>query len=128
MHITIAQTGNFKRLERYLQKSSGLDMTKFLSGFGQKGVNLLAQATPKDTGETSNSWFFDVKEENGKTVISWYNGNVSNGGEVIALLIQYGHGTGTGGYIPPIDFVNPAMTELFDTISEELKQEVNRLL
>ena len=94
--------------------------------YAQLGVEALREATPIDTGETANSWDYDLKVTKNEAQITWTNSN-TNKGENIAILIQYGHGTGTGGYVMGQDYINPAMRSVFEKIIEEIWKEVTEL-
>lgn len=87
------------------------------------GVQALSRATPKDTGLASISWDYIVINEGGRVGIEWYNTNVENGISVV-LLIQYGHATRGGSYIPGRDFINPAIQPVFDKIEEDIRKKV----
>ena len=67
----------------------------------------------------------EKKIEHNKNKISlvWYNTNI-NDGVPIALILQTGHGTRTGGYVRGIDYINPAMKPVFDEIANEVWKEV----
>jgi hypothetical protein len=99
------------------------DLYGDLGQYGQMGVNALAAATPKDTGETASSWTYRITKSGSGVTIAWYNTNV-NGNAVIALLLQYGHGTGTGGYVVGRDYINPATRPVFDQIAEAVWKKV----
>lgn len=55
--------------------------------------------------------------------IEWYNTNIVNGFPV-AIGLQYGHGTGTGGYIVGQDYINPAIKPIFDDIEKAIERAV----
>ncbi len=87
------------------------------------GVDALARATPVATSLTRNSWEYRIIKDRKNPGIEWYNTNVVNGVSV-AILIQYGHGTGTGGYVTGRDYINPAMLPVFDMIADEIWKKV----
>lgn len=124
--IRIKHTGNFKNTERFLSKAQTMNIRPLLDKYGSAGISALAAATPKDSGETSLSWQYKSEVNQWGYKIEWYNTNVNNG-VPIAILIQYGHGTGTGGYVAPIDYINPAMKPIFDQMADELWREVTSL-
>ncbi len=124
--IKVTHKGDFRNLERFLQKAKRLRTYQILRRYGEIGVAFLASATPRRTGLTASSWDYTISSGFGGYSISWFNKNVNNG-VPIALLIQYGHGTGTGGYVQPTDYINPAMREVFDKMAEEIWKEVTRL-
>jgi hypothetical protein len=95
-----------------------------LDKYGKAGVAALARATPVDTGLTADSWKYTIVRTRGRPGIEWYNTNVVNGTSV-AILIQYGHGTGTGGYVRGKDYINPAMRPVFDQIVSQFFKEVS---
>lgn len=98
--------------------AQGPSMFSQLERFGQAGVAALSAATPKESGETANAWFYEVIQEKGSWSIVWGNNHVIDGRQ-IAVLIQYGHGTGTGGYVAPQDYINPALAPIFDQMAAE---------
>lgn len=118
--ISIKSTGSFKNTDAFLHRMKHSDIMKALARYGQEGVSALAHATPTDTGETASAWSYEVVEEH-KSVYSiiWTNSNVVAGVPVV-ILLQYGHGTGTGGYIHGRDFINPAILPIFDRIAADV--------
>jgi len=124
--ITFSHKGSFKNTERFLSKAKDLQVMAILNRYGQKGVQALANATPYNTGLTARSWDYNISKTAWGYDITWSNSN-RRGSSNIAILIQYGHGTGTGGYVPPYDYVNPAMRPIFDEIAEEIWKEVSRI-
>jgi len=96
-----------------------------LNSGGQAGVSTLSAHTPKDTGLASESWDYRIVDAKDGARLEWFNRDVE-GGATVVLLIQYGHGTGTGGYVEPTDFINPAMKPVFDQILANILSEVNR--
>lgn len=121
--ISLESKGSFKNTEAFLNKMAKGDIFRTLDGYGQAGVQALASATPTRTGLTAASWTYEVKKERGGWSISWRNTNMVDGTSV-AILIQYGHGTGTGGYVQGRDFINPVIMPLFDKIAEAVWKEV----
>lgn len=121
--LTIRQKGDFAKLTRYLVK---LDKTiKFadLDKYGREGVAALSSATPVDTGLTASSWYYEVERTKGSAKITFYNSNVHRGIN-IAIILQYGHGTGTGGWVEGRDYINPAIQPIFNRIAENAWKEV----
>ncbi len=121
--ITFTHKGNFNKVERFLNKVSDKSYLNVLDKCGQMGVESLAANTPVDSGLTANSWTYEIERTSGTTTISWLNTN-ENKGVNIAIILQYGHGTGTGGYVQGRDYINPAMKPVFDEIAELAWREV----
>ncbi len=121
--ITIKAKGNFEKTTEYFRKLSNAAKMEKLEQYGQKGVEILRSATPVDTGITADSWDYVVERNGDRASITWINSNV-NAGTNIAVIIQYGHGTGTGGYVSGTDYVNPGMKALLDEIQNDLGKEV----
>lgn len=97
-----------------------------LEKYGARGAAALAAATPMDSGLTANSWSYQIKRRSGYFSVVWTNSNIQNGFPV-AVMLQYGHGTGTGGYIQGRDYINPVVKPLFDQMLQELVGEVKRI-
>ena len=115
--------GNFNKTTKFLEFLKRGDMYNNLDQYGRKGVDALASATPIDTGETAQSWGYNVGHKKGKVTISWFNTHKVNGVN-IAVIIQYGHGTGTGGYVQGRDYINPAIRPIFDQILDDVWRQV----
>lgn len=117
--------GNWEKTIRWLRKMSNID-TRFdtaLEKAGREGVRALEAATPKDTGLAASAWFFDIKKGPLSSTIEWHNADIE-GGYNVALLIQYGHGTGTGGYVRGLDYINPALAPVFEAFGRDVLKEV----
>lgn len=121
--LTFRQKGDFSKLTKYLVKLDNAVKFKDLDKYGQEGVAALMSATPVDTGLTANSWYYEIKRSKGLASITFYNSNVQNG-IPIAIILQYGHGTGTGGWVQGRDYINPAIQPIFDKIAENAWKEV----
>lgn len=126
MPIEITQKGSFDNTERYLKHLSQDDLYATLSKYGTLGVNALSNATPSRTGLTAQSWYYEIVQRKGYYSIRWHNSNVHEG-KPIAILIQYGHGTGTGGYVVGRDYIMPAIRPIFDQIAAEAWKEVTKV-
>lgn len=125
--IYVKHKGDFNNLEHFLKKNSDLNIDKYLHMFGQKGVEALANATPRDTGKTADSWRYKIEKDEVKSTIKiyWINDNVVDEWFNVALMLQYGHATGTGYWIEGVDYINPALKSIFDAMAEEIWKEVN---
>lgn len=124
--ISFRQKGDFAKLTRYLVKIDEAVKLKDLDIYGKEGVAALASATPVDTGLTANSWYYEIEHGRGTASITFYNSNVQRG-ICIAIILQYGHGTGTGGWVEGRDYINPAIQPIFDRIAENAWKEVTSL-
>ena len=114
MTISASSSGGWDDTEAWLKKmSQGPSVFASLEKFGQAGVDALRAATPVESGETANSWFYEIIQERGSWSIVWGNNHVEDGRQ-IAVLLQYGHGTRTGGYVEGRDYINPALKPIFD--------------
>lgn len=123
MGIRVKQKGNFKNTERFLKFAKSFDPTPILHRYGEIGVEELRNATPVDSGLTAASWYYEIENNKGNYTIRWMNSNMSDGMSVV-ILIQYGHGTKAGTYVPPNDFVTPAIREVFDRLAIQVWREV----
>lgn len=124
--ISITHHGNFNKTERFLNLAKKADYLRILRKYGDEGVKALAAATPLDSGKTANSWTYEISGSNGSYTISWSNSNIV-AGVSIAIILQYGHGTGTGGYVQGRDYINPAIQPIFDKIANEAWKEVTSI-
>lgn len=121
--ISFDVTGDFRTTEDFLRKVQKVDILGVMKSFGEEGVAALSSATPTDTGLTAGSWGYDVQVNNGVYSISWTNTDVENDFPV-AIMLQYGYATGTGGYVQGRDYINPAMRPIFDDIANRVWKAV----
>ena len=124
--ISFRQKGDFSKLNRFLERAKEAARLSILDKYGREGVAALSSATPVDSGETASSWYYEIKHENGSASITFNNSNV-NEGVPIAIILQYGHGTGTGGWVEGRDYINPAIQPIFDKIVDAAWKEVTKI-
>jgi hypothetical protein len=123
--IEVHHSGSFDNTTKFLRSIINGDIFRTLDRLGQEGVQALSAATPIDTGLAASQWDYEVIRDRGMYQINWLNRDVEGGAQVV-ILIQYGHGTGTGGYVQGRDFINPAMRPIFDRIANEAWEAVTR--
>lgn len=123
MAVTFKQRGDFSKTFRFLERVKGIAKSSVFDECGKEGVKALEQATPKRTGKTASSWYYEVERSNGAISVVWKNSNIVQDVN-IAVILQYGHGTGTGGYVQGRDYINPAIRPVFDKMASELWKEV----
>lgn len=123
--ITISEYGEYKRFQKWCHNLDEFSKSanSILAKYGELGVQMLKERTPKKTGKTSESWDYNITYENGNAKITWTNSNVNKGFNV-AVLIFYGHGTNNGAYVEGIDYINPALKPVFEEILDSIKKEV----
>ena len=121
--ISFRHKGDFSKADRYLEKLKESVKLGVLDKYGRAGVAALSSATPVDTGLTANSWFYEIEHSSGSDKIVFNNSNIQNG-VPIAIILQYGHGTGTGGWVQGRDYINPAIQPIFDQMTKEGWKEV----
>lgn len=121
--VKLTQRGNFQKTERFLHNLIEFKYTHRLKHYGEKGVEALKAATPRDTGKTADSWSYEIVEKKGRTAIYWKNSNIIDG-TCIALIIQYGHGTRNGGFVEGVNYIPPAIQPIFDQMAKEVWKEV----
>lgn len=124
--IKFRHKGDFSKSFRYLERVKGAVRLSDLDRYGREGVAALASATPVDSGLTASSWYYEIVRTDGSVSINFNNSNIQNG-VPIAVILQYGHGTGTGGYVQGRDYINPAIRPIFDRIANDAWREVTKL-
>ena len=123
--ITFKSKGDFSKTTRWLERVKSAIRVSDFDKYGRAGVEALASATPKDTGKTAESWYYEITNQNGRITISYLNSNIIDY-VPIAVILQYGHATGTGGWVEGIDYINPAIRPIFDAIVDGAWKEVTK--
>ena len=121
--VSVTQRGDFQKTDRFLHGLIEAHYERLLEKYGKMGVEALAAATPRDSGETAQSWTYEIVQEDGRLAVHWENTNVQNGVN-IAVILQYGHATRNGGWVEGIDYINPAMKPIFERMAKEAWKEV----
>ena len=124
--ISFRQRGDFSKTTRYLERVKEAIHLGLLDKYGREGVVALSSATPVESGLTASSWYYEIDNKSGSAAITFYNSHV-NEGVPIAIILQYGHGTGTGGWVEGRDYINPAIQPVFDRLADEAWKEVTKL-
>ena len=124
--IRFKVSGDYSKANKYMtrvqQAVKNVDLTKY----AERGVAALVSATPVETGKTANSWYYTIEKKKDSATINFNNSNIQNG-VPIAIILQYGHGTGTGGWVQGRDYINPAIQPVFDEIANSAWKEVTKL-
>lgn len=123
MGFKVFHKGDFKKTEKFLKGAKVFNLKSLLKRYGEAGVKALKAATPKDTGELADSWGYQIEIKQGSARVIWTNSKVIDG-YPIAILLQYGHATGGGGYVQGRDYINPAMRNIFDQLAIAAWKEV----
>lgn len=126
MNIDFKQKGNFSKTFAYFNKARTDIRVDVAERYAEEGVRALAAATPVDTGKTASSWYYKIERSDTEVRIIFCNSNI-NHSVPIAIILQYGHGTGTGGWVQGRDYINPALQPVFDNIANEAWREVTRV-
>ena len=121
--ISFSQKGDFHKITGFLEKAAEKHGNGILDKFGKEGVAALSSATPVDSGETSEDWYYTIEQKKGSVTISFCNRNIQNGVQ-IAIILQYGHGTKNGGWVEGRDYINPATQPIFDKIVDAAWKEI----
>lgn len=124
MKISFRQHGNFNRLEKYLSKSIDAVTLNHLQKYGEEGVQVLKAATPVDSGVTAESWRYDITTTSSGYALEFHNDNVVNGWFNVAIMLDVGHGTGTGGWVEGRHYIDPAIEPIFEKMAQDLWLEV----
>lgn len=121
--ITFRQRGSLSKTTQFLERAKHVVRLSDLDRYGREGVAALASATPVDSGLTASSWYYEIAYTKSGVKIMFKNSNVQNG-VPIAIILQYGHGTGTGGWVQGRDYINPAIQPIFDRLADDAWREV----
>lgn len=124
--ITVKGKGDFAKTKSFLHVAKNLKTSHVLKKYGRKGTDSLEKATPIETGKTASSWYYELEKSSAGNVLRWNNSNVKDGWYNNALMLQYGHGTRNGGWVEGRDYINPALTDVYDKLADEVWNEVTK--
>lgn len=125
--ISFTEKGDFSKVVRYLNRiKKTASIRNALERYANEGIQALQEATPMDSGKTAYSWDYKIKIKENSSMISFHNSNI-NKGVPIAIILQYGHATGNGGWVEGRDYINPALRPVFEKIAESAWEEVKKV-
>lgn len=124
MKIYFKHRGDFKKLGKYFTKAIDAVTLTHLQKYGEMGVEALKAATPVDSGVTASSWNYEINTTSTGYAIEFHNSNVVNGWFNVALMLDVGHGTGTGGWVEGLHYLDPAIRPAFEKMANDLWLEV----
>jgi hypothetical protein len=124
MDIVFRHRGNFNRFEKYLKKSVVAMILEKMKKYGEEGVEALKAATPVETGETASAWRYEITKNGSMYSLTFHNDNVVNGWFNVAIMLDVGHGTGTGGWVEGLGYIDPAVQPIFEQMAHDLWLEV----
>lgn len=122
--VQMSEKGDFKKTFKFLKAMQEKKFLSNLNKYGERGVQLLSENTPRDTGLTASSWYYKIEDDGETLTLTWYNNNVKKDYFNVALMLQYGHATKNGGWVEGIDYINPALKPLFDEMEKDIWEEV----
>lgn len=126
--ISFESSGEFKKTYKFLERIREFRIQRILNRYGSKGVDILSANTPVKTGKTASSWSYETNIRDDGVSIEWYNSSLANDEKTpVVILIIKGHGTRNGGYVPPNNFVDPAMEDLFAEAADAVWKVVTSL-
>lgn len=121
--IKVQHHGSFDHTEKLLKKSLGRDWVEVLDRYGQIGVELLKNATPRDTGLTAESWDYELVQNGSSFSVHWLNHNVNNYVN-IAIILDTGHATRGGSWVQGYNYIDPALQPIFKEMADAAWREV----
>lgn len=126
MEVTLSVRGSFDKTTKFLKDMADMPtvVMRVAHDEAQKGVEALAAATPKESGLAASSWGYKVVQNGRKITIVWTNSDLENGGFPVAIMLQYGYATGSGGYVQGRDYINPAIRPVFESIAKNVWKAV----
>lgn len=124
MRISFTEEGNFEATTGWLNKVAKIDPTDAMQALGQEGITSLRAATPVDTGETASGWAVEIEKTRKGVEMNFVNRAHPGTSENVAMLIELGHGTRTGGYVPPRPYIKGALTDVLNKAGTVLVEGV----
>ena len=123
MGVYFKHTGDLSKTEKMFKQAISKDWQQLMDHYGRIGCDALAANTPVDTGKTASSWTYKTIRTPFSITLQFHNTNVIRGVN-IALILQFGRGVPTGGFIEGRDYINPAISPLFDQMVINAWREV----
>lgn len=124
MKVTFESKGDFEYLTAWLDNVAKSSPKRSLNQIADEGVQNLRANTPKDTGQTSLGWKANIISNKGISEVSWINAARPYLNVNLAVLLDRGYGTGTGGYVPPRPYIQRSMDSVWKTAGDRIAKEL----
>lgn len=125
--VRVDNKGDYSKLDKYFRDLLNAARMNVLNKYGSEGVAALSAATPVDTGKTADSWYYEITNSGGVYSIVFHNSNISKDWFPVAIMLDVGHGTGTGGWVAGRNYIDPAIQPIFDKMADAVWEEVRNL-
>lgn len=126
MGIYFTHKGNFNKVEKWFNSLLNMDYLNMLSQYGEKGVVALRAATPIDTGLAASSWRYEIGHNGESTTLTWINDDIE-GGYSVVILVDRGHATKSGGWVPGKHFVDTTLDPIIKELSDAVWKEATKV-
>jgi hypothetical protein len=124
MEVLFDSKGDFNNIQDWLNKVSSRSPNAALNKIAIEGEQSLSANTPKDTGVTASGWQAKITSERGNHEIAWINTAHPEASVNVAVIIDQGHGTGTGGFVLPRPYIKRSMDKIFSTAGDKIEEEL----
>lgn len=109
------------KIQRKVKNNSVLDKVE------ADGIKALSAATPVgETGQTAAGWQGRKKKTGNGGELNFINVAHPQESVNIAKIKELGHGTGTGGYVPPKPYMKQAMEPVWAKVNTYLREELSK--
>jgi hypothetical protein len=119
MGVSFTQKGDFRKVDLYFKSLKDIEYLPILQKYGQIGVEALSAATPVDTGLAASSWGYRIEHDKGQVRLIWTNDDIEGGMNVV-ILIDRGHATKDGGWVPGYHFIDETISPIIAQIAREV--------
>jgi hypothetical protein len=124
MEILFDSKGDFGEISKWLDNVSKRSPSAALNQIAREGERSLSNNTPRDTGATASGWKGEVTAKGTTSEVAWVNTAHPDAGVNVAVIIEQGHGTGTGGYVPPRPYIQKAMDSVWSNAGDKIAEEM----
>lgn len=119
MGIKVKTKGDFSLTETYLMqhRKSPFTETEIIQ-IAEFGLEKFRQNTPSKSGKTANSWSYEIVETKHGRAIEYSNSNIQNGLN-IAILVDVGHATAQGKWVPGTHYIDETVDDICSYIDKK---------
>lgn len=125
-YITIKSDGDFFKAKKFMKRANDASKFENIRTIMNQCIQALKKATPEDTGKTADSWEYSIKNTDYGYDVEVRNSNIQNG-ICIALLLEYGHATGNGGWVEGQHYMRPVLTKYYNKILQDTWERITSL-
>lgn len=126
MKAKLVSHGSFKKTFSFMSKSYKIPSDKILDKIGKETVERLRIESPSE--EVAKGWSYSIIRDNKNRIsLNFNNSCVTTEGDNMAIILENGHATMDGKWVPGYNFIKGPIEDAYKKIKSYTREELDNL-